>query len=275
MARNDTPDPLHGGTLQVPRSRGALSGVLLIVLGAFGALLPLLGPIFDFGLAPKKTWYWTASRWWLEVLPGAVCVVGGLLLLLAANRIMISLGASLGVAAGVWFIVGRDLASLFHLGTPSGPLSTNRSVAAIETLAAYSGLGAVILVLAATAFGRVSVRSVRDVRAAQRREVEAELEQRRQAEYAQARQQQLAAATSSDEGGHGLLHRHRHDSEAGDATDDRTDVGRADQPQAGTRTAQQPVQQSGQRPVQQPVQQSSQPSGPYPPAGPGAHSADH
>ena len=32
--------------LQVPRSRGAICGLLLVLLGVWGALIPLVGPYF-------------------------------------------------------------------------------------------------------------------------------------------------------------------------------------------------------------------------------------
>lgn len=184
MSRKDrSEDPLHGGSLHVPRSRGAVSGILLIIFGAFGFLAPLIGPWFSFGFSPNKSWQFSNARFWLELLPGAVTVLGGLLLLLAANRIAASLGAWLGVAGGAWFIVGSILAPRLGIhGSPGTPLHSNKWLQAIESLALLSGLGALILFVSAAAVGRLSVRSVRDVRAAQRREAaaaEAEEEQRR------------------------------------------------------------------------------------------------
>jgi hypothetical protein len=184
-------DPLHGGAVHVPGSRGAVSGFLLIALGVWGAFVPLVGPAFGFGLSPDKSWHWTAARFWLQVLPGAVTVLGGLFLLLAANRITTSVGAWLGVAGGAWFIVGTDVADLLNIGSPGTPLGSSKGLRALESLACFDGLGAVILFVAAGALGRLSVRSVRDVRAAQRREAEAEAEQRRQLAYQDARQRQL------------------------------------------------------------------------------------
>lgn len=177
MARkNRSDDPLHGGAISVPRSRGAVSGILLIILGAFGVLAPLIGPWFHFGLTPNKSWHFTAARFWLEFLPGGVTILGGLMLLLAANRIATSFGAWLAVAGGAWFIVGNGLASLLHLGNPGAPRGTSKFQKAIEFLALFDGLGAIILFIAALALGRLSVRSVRDVKAAQKREAEAEAE---------------------------------------------------------------------------------------------------
>lgn len=169
MARNRSDTDLHGGRLRVPRTRGALSGFLLILLGAWGALVPLIGPYANFGYTPDRAWAWSSARFWLEILPGAAVVLGGLLLLLAADRITTSIGGWIAAAGGAWFIVGPALAALLHLGAVGTPLGTSTSQRAAETLALFSGLGAVILFLSAGALGRLAVVGVRDVRAAQRR----------------------------------------------------------------------------------------------------------
>ena len=87
------------GRMWVPRSRGAVSGILLIVLGVWGALIPFVGPYFSFSFVPDEEWTWTSGRGWLEMLPGVVTVIGGILLLLSANRVVACL--SRRVVAGV------------------------------------------------------------------------------------------------------------------------------------------------------------------------------
>ncbi len=176
MADNRT-DPARidtrGSTLRVPRSRGALSGILLVLLGIWGAAIPFIGPAFSFAFTPDKAWTWTAARGWLEVLPGAVTLLGGLILLASANRLTASFGAWLGVAGGAWFVVGPQLAGLLHIGSPGTPAATNTGLRALESLAFFYALGALIIFFAAVALGRLSVLSVRDVRFARRREAAA------------------------------------------------------------------------------------------------------
>lgn len=156
--------------LSVPRSRGALSGVLLILLGIWGALVPFIGPYAKFAFTPDTTWTSTTGRLVLEVLPGAVAVLGGLLLLASANRVTASVGAWLGVLAGVWFVIGQSVSVLWSaLGTAGTPVGGPRRQA-LEQIAFFSGLGAVILFLGALAVGRLSVVGVRDVRAGERRQ---------------------------------------------------------------------------------------------------------
>ena len=57
---------------------GVMWGLAAGTLGAWGALIPFVGPHFNFAYTPDRAWTWTAVRGWLEVLPGAVTVVGGL-----------------------------------------------------------------------------------------------------------------------------------------------------------------------------------------------------
>jgi hypothetical protein len=159
-----------GPKRRVARTRGAASGILLVLLGAWGALIPFIGPYFDFSYTPDTAWTWTSARGWLEVLPGAATFVGGLLLLLSSSRAMTMLGAWLGIAGGAWFIVGPDLQRAWNIGSPGVPAGTSDGIHAAETLVMFSGLGAIILFLAAAAFGRLSVVSPRDVRAAERRQ---------------------------------------------------------------------------------------------------------
>lgn len=155
--------PARGGRLAISRSRGALSGFLLILLGLWGAFIPFVGPYFDFAFTPDSPWAWTLGRGWLEVLPGAVAVIGGLILLASRNRATAMLGGWLAVAAGAWFVVGRALAAPLSLGNVGSPVAVTEAKRVVLDLAYFSGLGALIVFLGAVAVGRLSVRSVRDV----------------------------------------------------------------------------------------------------------------
>ena len=50
------------GSLHMPRSRGAVSGLLLIILGVWGALIPFIGPYFHFAYTPDQAWAWSTAR---------------------------------------------------------------------------------------------------------------------------------------------------------------------------------------------------------------------
>jgi len=145
------------------RSRGAMSGFLLILLGVWGALIPFVGPYFDFAFTPDQAWAWTDARGWLEVLPGAATAVGGLLLLVSGNRAIAMLGGWLSVIGGAWFIVGRASAGLLVIGDAGSPVAVTDTKSVVLELAYFYGLGALVVFLGAVALGRISVRSVRDV----------------------------------------------------------------------------------------------------------------
>jgi hypothetical protein len=151
-------------TLRVPRSRGALSGLLLVLLGLWGALMPLIGPSFHFGFAPDKTWHLTYGRVWLQIVPGAAVFLGGLIALASGNRAFAAFGAWLAALGGAWFAIGAPLSGLWadhnatRLGTALG--DTTRQVA--EQLSLLYGLGVVSVFLAAVALGRLAVVGVKD-----------------------------------------------------------------------------------------------------------------
>ena len=165
-----TPDPLSGGGMRMARTRGLVSGALLLILGAWAAIVPFIGDYLNFAYTPTSTWTWTSGRGWYEVAPGAAAVLGGLLLLVSANRAVTSLGAWLGIAGGAWLIVGPQLATFLDVGSIGAPTGTSTGVIALERLFYFSAIGAAILFVATLALGRLSVRSVADVRAARRRE---------------------------------------------------------------------------------------------------------
>jgi hypothetical protein len=162
--------------MRVPWTRGATSGVLLIIFGAWAAIVPFIGPYLNFAYTPSTNtaWIWTESRGWFEVAPGAAAFAGGVLLLISTNRAIAILGAWLGVAGGAWLIVGPSLTDVLNksIGTPDPTSSTN--VQALEELFFFYGVGALILFVAAVALGRLSVQSIRDVAVAERRAAEAE-----------------------------------------------------------------------------------------------------
>jgi hypothetical protein len=58
------------GVLRVPRSRGAFSGAMLVLLGAWGAFIPFIGPDLHYAYTPDQAWMYTPARLWLEIVPG-------------------------------------------------------------------------------------------------------------------------------------------------------------------------------------------------------------
>ena len=168
MSRIVSDDTAQGGRMRIPRSRGAASGLLIVVLGLWGALVPFVGPAFDFAYNPDQGSEWSSTRGWLEVLPGVVAIMGGVLLVRSRNRATAMLGGWLSVVAGAWFVVGRVMATTLTIGEIGRPVAENDIKAAWLELTYFYGLGALIIFFGAMGLGRLSVRSVRDVGYAQR-----------------------------------------------------------------------------------------------------------
>jgi len=159
------------GVMRIPRSRGGVSGILLILLGAWGGLVPFVGPYFSFAYTPDKAWAYTSGRLWLSVVPGAAALLGGLLVTIASHRAAACVGAFVAALGGAWFIVGSPVIMLavknpsitsgIPLAGPLGPLSSTSRVL-LEGLGFFTGTGTLILFFAALALGRFSVVGVRD-----------------------------------------------------------------------------------------------------------------
>ncbi len=159
--------PAMAERMRVARSRGALSGLLLVLLGLWGGLVPFIGPYFGYAYTPDSAWTYTMGRLWLEILPAVAVVIGGLLLLLSTQRAFALAGAVLALAGGAWFVVGPSLSQLWHGGTSAAgmPSSTSTLGSVAEQIGFFYGLGAVILIFAGVALGRMSLVGLRDLRA--------------------------------------------------------------------------------------------------------------
>jgi hypothetical protein len=145
------------GMLRMRRSRGVLSGFVLFLLGAWGALIPFVGPYFHYAYTPDIAWTYTSPRLWLEILPGAAVFLGGILLMMAAGRHTALFGALLAAAGGAWFVLGTMLSPLWNNNVPLGgsPASLTVTMRIAEQIGFFTGLGVVIVAVAAAAFGRI------------------------------------------------------------------------------------------------------------------------
>jgi hypothetical protein len=134
-----------------------IAGLLLVVLGVWGGLVPFVGHYFHFALGPDKAWTWTTARLYLDVLPGVATVLGGLILLGAGPRGSARLGALLALAGGIWFAIGPEISQLWHAGGAQGAGHGSAHIQMLEMLTYHTGLGVVIAALAGYAFPRFPV----------------------------------------------------------------------------------------------------------------------
>jgi len=145
------------GVWRIRRSRGILAGTLVALLGVWGGLIPFIGPYFHYAYTPDTAWTYNIGRLWLEILPGAAALLGGLLLVIAASRHVALFGAFLGIVAGAWFALGNVVAPLWTTATPAGaPASTTTLMRVVEEIGFFTGLGIVMVLIAAAAAGRLT-----------------------------------------------------------------------------------------------------------------------
>jgi hypothetical protein len=155
--------------LAIPRTRGAITALCLLVLGVWGGLIPFVGPYFNYAFINHQSWHFTSGRLWLSILPGAATVLAALMLLWARNRLTAAFAGWLAAAAGAWFVVGPELSRLWNHGVMQTGIALGGYVRqTFEWLGYHYALGAAVMLLAAFAIGRVSVAAARDVLAAQR-----------------------------------------------------------------------------------------------------------
>jgi hypothetical protein len=155
------------GMLRVPRSRGALTGALLVLLGIWGGLIAFVGPYFHYAYTPDKAWTYTTGRLWLEILPAAAAVLGGLIVGGSGSRPVAIFGAWLAAASGAWFALGGLLSTVWTVGGTAGHPVGDNAHRVVEQIGFFTGLGVVIVFLAAVALGRFTVIGHRERMAAE------------------------------------------------------------------------------------------------------------
>jgi hypothetical protein len=119
------------------RLTATTAGVLAVVVGAWGGIAPYIGHAIRYSADGSATWTWNLQHGLLSLLPGAMAVVGGLLLIAStwAPRERASvlytvglMGAAviLGLSA-VWFLIGASVWPIYftsHVLTAASPVRT-------------------------------------------------------------------------------------------------------------------------------------------------------
>jgi hypothetical protein len=142
--------------MRIARSTGAAGGLLIALLGVWGALVPFVGPYFNYSFGIDSTWHYTADRLWLDVLPGAAALLAGLLLLTARTRTTAALGAWLAILAGAWFVIGPAVSLTWESGLgPIGQPLYGSTRQMLELLGYFYLLGVSIVALGAFVLGRL------------------------------------------------------------------------------------------------------------------------
>ncbi|MGH9065908.1 MAG: PRC-barrel domain-containing protein [Acidimicrobiales bacterium] len=155
--------PTRAARFRMSRSRGAISGVILILLGIWGAIIPFVGPYFGYAIGSQAVWSFNYGRLWLDILPGVAAILGGLTMLATRNRSIGWFGGWLAAAGGIWFVVGPEISRLWNNGTTAaGAFLGTNGLQVAEAMGYFYGLGVVVAVFAGLGLGRLAVRSWRD-----------------------------------------------------------------------------------------------------------------
>ena len=143
--------------MRIRRTRGMFGGFLVALLGIWGGIIAFVGPYFQYAYTPDKAWTYTTGRLYLEILPGAGALLGGLIMMAARHRHAALFGSLLAIASGAWFALGNVFAPLWTVANPAGgPASTGTTMRILEQIGFFGGLGVVIVLLAAVVAGRVT-----------------------------------------------------------------------------------------------------------------------
>lgn len=155
---------------RIPRRRGAVCGLLLILLGLWGGLAPFVGPYFHFGYTPDKVWTYNQGRLYYSIIPAAAILLGGLLVVLTRNRGVGLTGGLLAVLGGGWLAIGKSFTAIVLKKSIAGgnPIlsagQTQTSVHAyVEMVALFLGLGLLAILIGALAMGRFSMLAAADL----------------------------------------------------------------------------------------------------------------
>lgn len=164
----------------IPRSRGAICGVLLILLGLWGGLAPFVGPYFHFGVTPDKAWAYNSGRLYYSIVPGAAALLGGIIVLLTRNRAVGIAGGLLAALGGIWFglgegfvvdvlkktsiVIGGPIRAGSTAGGGFGPAVSPVPIRVyLEQITLFGGLGLLIVLIGAVAIGRFSMLAAKDL----------------------------------------------------------------------------------------------------------------
>jgi hypothetical protein len=121
------------------RLTATIAGVLAVVVGAWGGIAPYIGHAVRYSADGSATWTWNLQHGLLSLLPGAMAVVGGLLLIAStwAHREGASVlhtvgltGAALMIGlSAVWFLIGTSVWPVYFTSQVLAVASPARTLA--------------------------------------------------------------------------------------------------------------------------------------------------
>jgi hypothetical protein len=86
---------------------------LVVLVGAWAGIVPFIGAIINFSADGSRSWYWDLSHTLLWMIPGAVAVVVGLMMLgvvrrvhSGVGRVVPAWGGLIVAVCGAWLVIG-------------------------------------------------------------------------------------------------------------------------------------------------------------------------
>jgi hypothetical protein len=141
------------------------TGLLALLVGAWGAVAPYVGPYFGFRPTAHDPWVTSLDNGLLHLVPGAVAAAAGLMLLgMGPARRSVrggafTLPAVMLLAAGAWFVIGPIAWPTFESGAPFAVgVSATRNL--LNVACSSFAVGLVLVMLGGMALKAASVPAV-------------------------------------------------------------------------------------------------------------------
>jgi hypothetical protein len=146
-----------------------LAGVIAVMLGAWGGLVPYIGHALNFNADDTSLWTWNLQHGLLYLAPGIAAVAGGSALLMSAwvdnlrgldlSQVTLPFGALVIGLSGIWFVLGPSISPIYYAGHVFAGATPARTFA--EMLVYNLGVGVSLSMLAGVA-GTWAVRVLLD-----------------------------------------------------------------------------------------------------------------
>jgi len=153
------PAAAESGDGTVPVGGLGVLGLLTLLVGAWGGIVPFVGPLVGADADGTVSWYWSMSHALLWLAPGAGACLAAALMLGAMPRAAVGFGrlgafaaGALAMVCGAWFVIGPEawpvLVRSAGVFVPAGPLTT------VARQVGYSfGPGVLLLLLGGLSMG--------------------------------------------------------------------------------------------------------------------------
>lgn len=141
-----------------------VAGFMALLAGAWGGIVPFVGPTFGFSADGSGSWYWDLSHTLLALIPGAVgCLVGFSLMGYSISRSRSFLGLGLigllAAASGAWFVIGPFAWPVLY--STKAYFVTATPLRELAYLVGYAlGPGLILAIVGGVAWGSETARAV-------------------------------------------------------------------------------------------------------------------